>query len=137
MLVVGDIRGHDGAAAPTMGQVRNLLRGTAYYSDDSPAVWLSRLDGALRGLELETLATAALARVEQSSSDVVRGVRRLRCSTAGRPSPLLRQPDGSVQLLNGEPDLLLGLDPGTSRGERSSSSLWGARCCCSLWASRA
>lgn len=118
LLVVGDVNGHDRAAAATMGQVRNLLRGMAYDSDDGPAVLLSRLDSALRGLHLDTLATAVLARVEQSATDQIRGVRRLRWSNAGHPPPLLRQPDGTVQVLGGEHDLLLGLDPGTSRGER-------------------
>ena len=118
LLVVGDVNGHDQTAAATMGQVRNLLRGMAYDSDDSPAVLLSRLDAALQGLQLDTLATAVLARVEQSASDRVRGVRRLRWSNAGHPPPLLRRPDGSVHVLEADPDLLLGLDPGTHRGER-------------------
>ena len=43
LLVVGDVNGHDQAAAATMGQLRNLLRGMAYDSDDSPAVLLGRL----------------------------------------------------------------------------------------------
>lgn len=118
LLVVGDISGHDRTAAAAMGQVRNLLRGMAYDSDDSPAVLLSRLDAALQGLELNTLATAVLARMEQSPTDRIRGVRRLRWSNAGHLPPLLRHPDGTVRILGGEPDLLLGLDPGTSRGER-------------------
>jgi serine phosphatase RsbU (regulator of sigma subunit) len=118
LLVVGDVNGHDQTAAATMGQVRNLLRGMAYDSDDSPAVLLSRLDAALHGLELDTLATAVLARVEQSASDRVRGVRRVRWSNAGHPPPLLRRVDGSVHVLEGEPDLLLGLDPRAHRGER-------------------
>lgn len=117
LLVIGDVNGHDRTAAAMMGQVRNLLRGMAYDSDDGPAVLLSRLDVALRGLHLDTLATAVLARVEQSATDRIRGVRRLRWSNAGHPPPLLRQPDGTVQILDGEHDLLLGLDPGTSRRE--------------------
>lgn len=118
LLVVGDVNGHDQAAAATMGQLRNLLRGMAYDSDDSPAVLLSRLDGAMAGLDIGTLATAVLARVEQSSSDRVRGVRRLRWSNAGHLPPLLRGPDGSVVVLEAEPDLLLGFDAGAARSER-------------------
>ncbi len=118
LLVVGDVNGHDQTAAATMGQIRNLLRGMAYDSDDSPAVLLNRLDAAMAGLDLDTLATAVLCRVEQSSSDRLRGVRRLRFSNAGHLPPLLRQPDGSVQVLGGEADLLLGFDPASPRGER-------------------
>ncbi len=118
LLVVGDITGHDRIAAAAMGQVRNLLRGMAWDSDDSPAVLLARLDGALRGLDLDTLATAVLARVEQTDDDRDTGVRRLRWSNAGHPPPLLRTPSGEVRVLDASPDLLLGLDPATSRGER-------------------
>lgn len=113
LLVVGDVNGHDGVAAAMMGQVRNLVRGLAYDSQDGPAQLLSRLDASLQGLRLETLATAVLARVE-----IVEGRRYLRWSNAGHLPPLLRHPDGSVQVLGGEHDLLLGLDPATTRGER-------------------
>ena len=117
LLVVGDVSGHDRTAAATMGQVRNLLRGAAYDSDDSPGVLLTRLDAALAGLQLESLATAVVARLEQGPTDRERGVRRLRWSNAGHPPPMLRRPDGEVEVLGGEHDLLLGVDPGTPRGE--------------------
>jgi serine phosphatase RsbU (regulator of sigma subunit) len=117
LLVVGDIAGHDQDAAAAMGQVRNLLRGIAYDSSDNPAVLLTRLDAALRGLELNTFATAVLARLEQTSTDSRQGVWRLRWSNAGHLPPLLRQPDGTVRVLATDPDLLLGFDPSTSRGE--------------------
>jgi PAS domain S-box-containing protein len=126
ILVVGDVSGHDRDAAAQMGQVRNLLRGLAYDSDDSPAVLLTRLDAALAGLHLETLATAVLARVEQGQTDRARGVRRLRWSNAGHPPPLLRRPDGSVVVLEAESDLLLGLDPTTPRAERVVELATGA-----------
>ncbi|HET9944452.1 MAG TPA: SpoIIE family protein phosphatase, partial [Actinomycetes bacterium] len=95
MLVVGDVSGHDQTAAATMGQVRNLLRGLAFDSDDGPARLLERLDAALNGLELDTLATAVLARVESSPSAPA-GTRRLRWSNAGHLPPLLRTVDGAV-----------------------------------------
>ena len=118
LLVIGDVTGHDRTAAAAMGQVRNLLRGIAYDSDDSPAVILTRLDAALAGLNLDTLATAVLARVEQDPADRARGVRRLRFSNAGHLPPLLHHPDGTVEILTGDPDLLLGLDASTSRTEQ-------------------
>ena len=125
-LVIGDVSGHDQMAAASMGQVRNLLRGLAFDSADSPAVLLSRLDAALRGLQLDILATAALARVEQSPADRTRGVRRLRWSSAGHLPPMLRTPDGEVRVLTGPPDVMLGVDPGTDRSERVVELVDGA-----------
>ena len=117
LLVIGDIAGHDRTAAAVMGQVRNLLRGMAYDSDDSPAVLLSRLDTAMQGLALDTLATALLARVEQRPHGVAPGTHRLRWSNAGHLPPVLRTPDGRIEVLDHDSDLLLGLDPGAERVE--------------------
>ena len=125
-LAIGDVSGHDQMAAAAMGQVRNLLRGLAFDSADSPAVLLSRLDAALRGLQLDTLATAVLAQVEQSPADRTRGVRRLRWSSAGHLPPMLRTPDGQVRVLTTPPDVLLGVDAGTERSERVAELVDGA-----------
>ncbi len=115
VLVVGDVMGHDIAAAATMGQVRNLLRGIAYDRDESPAELLTRVDRSLRGLQLETLATVVLARIEQTGPDAERGLRRLRWCNAGHPPPVLLTPDGTVRFLDTPGELLLGLDPSTER----------------------
>ncbi len=117
MLVVGDVTGHDVGAAATMGQLRNLLRGMAYDSDDSPATLLARLDAAMGGLHVDTLATAVLGRVEQSGP-AEQSTWRLRWSSAGHLPPLLRRPDGTVEVLESRAELLLGLDPGAFRSER-------------------
>ena len=117
MLVVGDVTGHDVTAAATMGQLRNLLRGLAYDSDDSPAVLLSRLDAAMSGLQVGTLATAVLGRIAQHDA-AGRRTWRLRWSNAGHLPPLLRRPDGTVEVLAGRPELLLGHDPRAPRSER-------------------
>lgn len=114
VLVVGDVTGHDRTAAATMGQVRNVLRGLAYDSLDSPAELLRRVDGAIRGLALDTLATAVLGRLEPAAG----GGRHLRWSSAGHLPPLVRRSDGSTLVLDAQPDLLLGLEPGTSRTEQ-------------------
>ncbi len=118
LLVIGDIGGHDRTAAAVMGQVRNLLRGMAYAGDESPAMLLSRLDAAMQGLALDTLATALLARVEQRPADLATGSHCLRWSNAGHLPPVLRTPDGSIRVLEHDSDLLLGLDPATPRVER-------------------
>ncbi|SDE29804.1 PAS domain S-box-containing protein [Blastococcus fimeti] len=117
VLVVGDVTGHDVEAAATMGQLRNLLRGMAYDSDDSPAVLLGRLDAAMSGLHVGTLATAVLGRIEQHGT-AERPVWRLCWSSAGHLPPLLRRADGTVEVLDGRPELLLGLDPDAVRSER-------------------
>jgi serine phosphatase RsbU (regulator of sigma subunit) len=89
-----------------MGQVRNLLRGVAYTLEGSPAGVLTRLDGAMRGLQVEPFVTAAL--VQLAADD--RGVRTLRWSNAGHPPPILLAPDGRASLLRGErADPLLGV----------------------------
>jgi len=118
VLVIGDVVGHDVAAAAAMGQLRGLLRGIAWYSGAGPAEVLRGLDAAVEGLQLETTASAIVARVEQSGADLEAGVRRLRWSNAGHPPPLVLHPDSSVSVLDGpEADLLLGIDPRTDRSE--------------------
>ncbi|WP_380166459.1 SpoIIE family protein phosphatase [Jannaschia sp. R86511] len=117
LLAIGDVTGHDGTAAATMAQIRSLLRGMAYDSDDSPALLLARLDRALEGLRLDTLATAVLARLEHVVHEDGRRW-QVRWSNAGHLAPVLRHADGSVELLEDKHDLLLGLDPLTPRREQ-------------------
>ncbi len=119
VLVVGDVMGHDMQAAATMGQLRNLVRGIAYDRSDSPSQLLSRVDRALRGLEVEVLATVLVARIEQTGADERRGVRTLRWSSAGHPPPFLLESQGTVTQLNGEGELLLGIDPDTDRSDHT------------------
>jgi GAF domain-containing protein/anti-sigma regulatory factor (Ser/Thr protein kinase) len=115
-LVIGDVNGHDRDAAAGMGQVRNILRGLAYDSAQSPAHVLSRLDAALAGLRLNIMATALLMQTEpgvvlRDGTPVV----PVRWSSAGHLPPLMRLPDGTVEVLESEPDLLLGLLPSSNR----------------------
>jgi len=99
-----------------MGQIRNLLRGVAYALDAPPAELLSALDRAVRGLAVGTLATALLAVVEPTES----GDRMLPWSSAGHPPPLLLSADGTVELLEARPELLLGVDPGARRTDHTA-----------------
>ncbi|MEJ5945775.1 SpoIIE family protein phosphatase [Pseudokineococcus basanitobsidens] len=118
VVVIGDVVGHDTAAAASMGQMRGLLRGIAFHSGAGPAETLAGLDAAMEGLLLETTATAVVARVEQTPEMRAEGLTRLRWSNAGHPPPMLATPDGQVhQLLARRTDLLLGILPGTSRVE--------------------
>lgn len=118
VLVIGDVVGHDTAAAAAMGQVRGLLRGIAWYAGCGPAETLSAVDAAVDGLLVHTTASCVVARIEQSEDELRQGLRHLRWSNAGHPPPMLISPDGSVQALVGvEPDLLLGVDAGSGRAE--------------------
>ncbi|MBB3677486.1 SpoIIE family protein phosphatase [Modestobacter versicolor] len=119
MLVIGDVVGHDTAAAAAMGQLRSLLRGIASYSDGGPAEVLRGLDAAMHQLEVGTYATAAVARFEQTHEERSRGVTRMRWSNAGHLPPLVINPDGSLAALaDWRGELLLGVDPATPRGEQ-------------------
>ena len=120
VVVVGDVVGHDVEAAAAMGQVRGLLRGIAVHSGDAPAAILSGLDTVMQSLQLETTATAVVARFEQvgpasnGSAQVL-----LRWSHAGHPPALLVDHDGIVTRLADADanDLLLGFDPAAARHE--------------------
>ncbi|MGY1635396.1 SpoIIE family protein phosphatase [Geodermatophilus sp. SYSU D00742] len=119
VLAIGDVAGHDSRAAAAMGQLRGLLRGISYSSGATPAQVLGELDRAIRGLALDTVATALVARLEQGDADLRRDCTRLRWSSAGHPPPVVVSPDGGVQALEGQPaDLLLGVDPSRSRSDR-------------------
>jgi PAS domain S-box-containing protein len=124
VVVVGDVVGHDVEAAAAMGQVRGLLRGLAVHSGYAPGAILSGVDAVMESLQLETTATAVVARIERhprpgagAGEEVV-----LRWAHAGHPPALLLRPDGTVSRLADaeDNDLLLGLDPQTPRAERAA-----------------
>ena len=102
-----------------MGQLRGLLRGISYSSGAAPAQVLTEVDRAVRGLGLDTMATAVVARLEQGDDDLRADRTVLRWSSAGHPPPVLLRPDGRVEVLDGDlPDLLLGVDPSAARQDR-------------------
>jgi len=136
VIVIGDVVGHDAAAAAAMGQVRGVLRGIAAHTGEGPAEVLRGVDQLIDTLRLETSATAVVARFEQTAEERRAGTTRLRWSTAGHPPPVVVLPDGSLHVLEGaradltkgavadaprldgsSTDLLLGFSPGTRRRE--------------------
>jgi chemotaxis family two-component system sensor kinase Cph1 len=118
VLVIGDVVGHDTESAACMGQLRGLLRGITYDSADSPAGVLRRLDRAMAGLDLRTMATVLVARLEQTAEERQAGVTRLRWSNAGHLPPVVAGPDGLIQVLDdARADLLLGVEPGARRND--------------------
>lgn len=115
VLVVGDVSGHDREAAAAMGQVRALLRGTAYALSTTSGPVLTALDEALQGLDVETLATCVMGRIRQDAA----GARALEWSNAGHLPPALVVPGRDPALLTREPELLLGLDPTVARSDHA------------------
>lgn len=118
MLVIGDVVGHDTAAAAAMGQLRGMLRGIAYREGMGPAAVLTDLDAAVEGLGMGTMATAAVARVEQTRGERAAGLTRIRWSNAGHPPPIVIHHDGRIEELAGaRAELMLGVDPDCRRTE--------------------
>jgi serine phosphatase RsbU (regulator of sigma subunit) len=103
-MVIGDVVGHDMAAAARMGQLRSMLRAYVVDRHEPPSALLRRLDVANHALGEPIIATAVVAVIDTPAG----GGYRLRWSNAGHPPPLVIHPDGTVQSLTGN-DLLLGV----------------------------
>jgi PAS domain S-box-containing protein len=104
VLVIGDVVGHDIHAAAAMGQLRGVLRTLGYPRDAAPADILTATDRTARGLGVDVLASAFVARLERHP-----GGGTLQWSNAGHPPPLLMSATGGVRLLDAAPDPILGL----------------------------
>jgi serine phosphatase RsbU (regulator of sigma subunit) len=115
MLVIGDVIGHDSAAAAAMGQLRSLTRGIAYATGAGPAEVLGQVARAMEGLEIDTIATALVAKVTRDEES---GTATLSWSNAGHPPALLLGPDGRARLLESH-DVLLGLVADEPRSEQT------------------
>ncbi|PZG05542.1 SpoIIE family protein phosphatase [Nonomuraea aridisoli] len=105
ILTIGDVAGHDLAAAVTMSQLRNMLRGLAMDRREPPGDILRRLNIATELLDDEDTATCILARVEGQDE----GARWVRYSVAGHPPPLLVTPEGEARYLEGAVNPMLGV----------------------------
>ncbi|MFI1169730.1 SpoIIE family protein phosphatase [Streptomyces sp. NPDC020801] len=93
-LVIGDVQGHSAAAATLMGQMRTALR--AYAAEGHPPdVVVSHANRLLMELETDLFATCAYVDVdmEQGSAWYVR---------AGHLPPVVRHPDGRVEITDAE-----------------------------------
>lgn len=120
LLVIGDVVGHNVDAAAAMGQIRSILRGIAYDRTESPARVLRRVDQVLAGLQIGSMATALIARIEQTPEQARRGLRTLQWSSAGHLPPVLLRPDAGVQVLDTAPERLLGVNATETRSDHSA-----------------
>ena len=114
VLTIGDVAGHDLAAATGMGELRSMLRGIAYShaGRHTPAEILTELDIAATGLDVAAFATAVQLHLIPDDS----GGWQLTWSNAGHPPPLLLPAEGPPLLLgDGEADLPLCVDPSRPR----------------------
>jgi PAS domain S-box-containing protein len=113
-IAVGDVVGHDLAAAAAMGHLRGLLRACTWDTGDpDPGAVLGRLDRLVQGLRVAEMATIVYVRALRPVTPG--GPWRLELGNAGHPPMLLRAADGSVHLLDGVTGLLIGVDASTRR----------------------
>ncbi|TFV86928.1 PAS domain-containing protein [Blastococcus sp. CT_GayMR20] len=113
-VVVGDVVGHDVAAAAAMGHLRGLLRACLWDAEDAdPGTVLARVDRLVQGLRVASLATMVYARAVRPVRDGAPW--ELHIANAGHPPMLLRTPDGSVRILSEITGMLVGVDASTHR----------------------
>ena len=108
LLIVGDVAGHGLKAAITMGQMRSAARALA--PTRGPAALLDALDNFADSTLVEAFATAAVVVIDPAR-------RTLQYCLAGHPPPLLREPDGTVIMLDEARGPVLGFGVG-DRPER-------------------
>ena len=118
-LVIGDVVGHDIVAAAAMGQLRAMLRMSAWNSRRSPSDLVAELDRAVHGMSLRTMATMVLGRLEACCAPD--GARTFRWSNAGHPPPVVLDADGSTRVLDDRPnDVFLGVAPDMTRDDHET-----------------
>jgi serine phosphatase RsbU (regulator of sigma subunit) len=109
-VVIGDVVGHDMAAAASMGQLRSMLRALAVDTGGTPDDVVSRLDRLATGLQVTSFTTLLYGRIRQA------GAQHMLCwANAGHPPPLWMDRDGSGRLLTEARGLVLGAQPDVVR----------------------
>ena len=109
VLSIGDVTGRGLAAAVTMANIRQIIRGIAHVHPD-PSLMLEAADRALRAEHPDTYVTAFTCVIDPIESTLL-------YAAAGHPPAVLRKANGTVVLLS-SPGLPLGLrrktEPGTT-----------------------
>jgi serine phosphatase RsbU (regulator of sigma subunit) len=119
VLVIGDVVGHDLAAATVMGQVRNALRALAWGRSDRPADVLTALDAFNGALRMTDFATVLYGVLEGDDG----GGTRFRWSNAGHLPPLLVTADGEARFLRDVRDLVIGVGLGGAVTRREACTV--------------
>ncbi|OQR64541.1 phosphatase [Streptomyces maremycinicus] len=101
--VIGDVQGHNVAAAALMGQVRTGVHAHAALGT-SPDQVLARTNRLLTDLAPDLFTSCLYAHLDLVG-------RRVTMASAGHPPPLLRFPDGDARAASIPPGPLLGIDP--------------------------
>jgi PAS domain S-box-containing protein len=108
-MVIGDVAGHDVAAAATMGHLRGLIRACIWdAADPDPGAVLGRVDRLVQGLQVASLATMIYVRATRPASEG--GPWRLHVANAGHPPLAVRRPDGRVELCDDASGMLVKVD---------------------------
>ena len=109
-VVIGDASGHDVSAAVRMSDLRNLLRAHAVDHDEPPSAVVTRLDRTAARLGLEATATCLMGQLVRTGSCTW----RLTWTSAGHLPPIHVRA-GRAELVETDPDLMLGVEPATPR----------------------
>ncbi|MFF8974211.1 SpoIIE family protein phosphatase [Streptomyces sp. NPDC014995] len=101
--VIGDVQGHNVAAAALMGQVRTGVHAHATLGTKPDHV-LSRTNRLLTDLAPDLFTSCLYAHLDFAGG-------RVTLASAGHPPPLLRLADGDTRPVDVPPGPLLGIDP--------------------------
>ncbi|WSQ13927.1 SpoIIE family protein phosphatase [Streptomyces sp. NBC_01231] len=101
--VIGDVQGHNAAAAALMGQVRTGVHAHATLGT-APDQVLCGTNRLLTDLGHDLFTSCLYAHLDFAR-------RRVTLASAGHPPPLLRRPDGDTRPVDVPPGPLLGIDP--------------------------
>ncbi|CAL9635619.1 SpoIIE family protein phosphatase [Streptomyces sp. enrichment culture] len=101
--VIGDVQGHDAAAAALMGQVRTAVHAHASVGA-TPDQVLSGTNRLLTDLGAELFTSCLYAQLDLAG-------RRVTLATAGHPPPIMRRPGQVTRPVDVTPGPLLGIDP--------------------------
>lgn len=101
--VIGDVQGHNAAAAALMGQARTAVHAHA-SAGASPGEVLARTNRLLTDLDPDRFTSCLYVHIDLRT-------RRACLASAGHPPPILRHPDLHTTVLQVPPGVLLGIDP--------------------------
>ncbi|MGV9703877.1 SpoIIE family protein phosphatase [Streptomyces sp. NPDC003483] len=100
--VVGDVQGHNVAAAALMGQVRTAVHAHA-AAGAPPDEVLARSNRLITDLDGDLFVSSLYAQLDLAEH-------RVRIASAGHPPALIRGPDLRTQILDVPPGVLLGIE---------------------------